>query len=118
MDVVYDVDYHTRPNGDIPTLEAFACFEVVSPKLRDAVLAGVERLGTRNHHTGKLVQQAEPGLWYMRIHTGSNFARLFFVFTKGAKIYLLNGFVKKTDRIPQAELNKARVLAREVRAYA
>jgi phage-related protein len=114
MDLIFTVDYWVKNDGTAPALEALDEFEQVSPKLRDAVLAGIEKLGNRAYHTGNLIKQAEPGLWYLRVRRNRVCARLFFTFTKDRKIYLLNGFVKKSDRIPPQELMRARTILKEV----
>lgn len=114
MALIFTVDFWIQEDGKTPALEALAEFEEISPKLRDGVLAGIERLGDRANHSGTWIKQAEPGLWYIRIRRNHVCARLFFTFVKGSKIYLLNGFVKKTDRIPPGELKRARLLLKEV----
>lgn len=111
MGLIYTVDFFVYEGGKTPTLEAFATFEEVSPQLRDAVLAGVERLeDDSNHKSGTLTEYVSPGLWCMRVRFNRNCARLFFTFAKGARIYLLNGYVKKSNKIPANELRKAKKL--------
>ena len=48
------------------------------------------------------------GLWEVRSNLSSNrIARLFFCFTQGRAV-VLHGFIKKTQKTPQAELEIAR----------
>lgn len=107
MGLIFTVDYYELSDGTAPTLEAFATFERVSPKLRDAVLAGIEKLGDQANHSGTLTEQISPRLWCLRVRFNGNCARIFFTFAKGAKIYLLNGYVKKSNKIPVKELKRA-----------
>jgi phage-related protein len=53
------------------------------------------------------------GLWEMRSDLGGNrIARLFFCFT-GGRLLALHGFMKKTQKTPDSELNLARKRKRE-----
>lgn len=49
----------------------------------------------------------------MRIIHKNTIARVFFTMIKG-KIYLLNGFVKKTQQMPKREIEKAIYHMKEV----
>lgn len=113
--IEYTVIPYKKENGRTPTMEALSDFEKVSPELRDAVLAGIEKLGDSSTHSSTLIKKAESGLWYLRIQKNRNCARLFFIFTKKAEIYLLSGFVKKDNKIPVNELKRARLIAKEAR---
>jgi len=57
------------------------------------------------------------GLWEIRSHISSGrIARLFFVIT-GNRMMLLHGFVKKTQKTPDKELNLAIARMKEVKRY-
>ncbi|MDR1764537.1 MAG: type II toxin-antitoxin system RelE/ParE family toxin [Lachnospiraceae bacterium] len=47
------------------------------------------------------------GLWELRIQQGSDISRIFYFLTIGNKFVLLHGFLKKTTKTPQAELDTA-----------
>ena len=118
MAVVFTVQPYRRPNGKCPTEDALLEFEHVSPKLRSAVQAGIKRIQYRAYHSGKLTEHIGGDVWCLRIQQGNNIARLFFTFTRGARIWLLNGYVKKDDRMRANPLAMAKTLAKEVQAYA
>jgi hypothetical protein len=114
MDMIFAISAHTKPNGKCPTQTALELFEQVSPKLRAAVEAGIIRLQYQSNHSGNLTEHLSAGLWCLKVRRGNIIARLFFAFTKGAKIYLLNGCTtNKDDAIPPYELRKARLMIRE-----
>lgn len=48
-----------------------------------------------------------PGLYEARIRLGQNIWRVFCFFDKGKLVILLNGFVKKTQKTPTKEIDKA-----------
>ena len=53
------------------------------------------------------------GLYEIRVQLGSNIWRVFCFFDKGRIVILLNGFCKKTDKIPKNEIQEAIVLMNE-----
>ena len=52
------------------------------------------------------------GLYEARVQLGSNIWRIFCFFDEGNLVILLNGFTKKTERTPRAEIEKAKTLMR------
>ena len=54
-----------------------------------------------------LIRKIERGLWEVRSHIGAGIARVFFTVMDRTMI-LLHGFVKKTQKTPQDELDTAR----------
>ena len=53
------------------------------------------------------------GLYKIRIENQSNIYRIFCCFDQGKLVVLLNGFQKKTQKIPTNELDKALILMNE-----
>ncbi len=51
--------------------------------------------------------EGTKGLYEARIKLGSNIWRVFCFFDKGQLVILLNGFVKKTQKTPPNEIQKA-----------
>jgi len=50
----------------------------------------------------------EDGIFELRIQQGSDDSRIFYFFFVGSTAVLTNGFIKKTQKMPSAELNKAK----------
>ncbi|MBR1703910.1 MAG: type II toxin-antitoxin system RelE/ParE family toxin [Clostridia bacterium] len=48
------------------------------------------------------------GIFELRIQVGNRRTRVLYFFCKGNKIVLTNGFVKKTQKTPVSEINKAK----------
>lgn len=61
-----------------------------------------------------LVRKLEADLWEARSHIPDGIARVLFTTTPGAMV-LLHGFVKKTQKTPDNELNTARRRLRQLR---
>jgi phage-related protein len=54
-----------------------------------------------------LIRKLEPGLWEVRTHISQGVARVLFTVGDGLMV-LLHGFVKKSQKTPQADLRTAR----------
>ncbi|HPR97398.1 MAG TPA: type II toxin-antitoxin system RelE/ParE family toxin [Thermotogota bacterium] len=50
----------------------------------------------------------EDGIFELRIKVSSDIARVFYFFFDHEKIILTNGFIKKSNKIPKKEIEKAR----------
>lgn len=59
-----------------------------------------------------LVEKIEPYLWEVPTHVPDGIARVLFT-VDGQTMILLHGFIKKTRKIPQAEINTARSRLRQ-----
>lgn len=53
------------------------------------------------------------GLYEIRVEVGSDIYRVFSFFDKGHLIILINGFIKKTQKTPKAEIELAEKLKNE-----
>ena len=53
------------------------------------------------------------GLYEIRIQQGSDIFRIFCFFDQGQLVVLANGFHKKTNKIPQSEIDKALKIKKE-----
>jgi len=56
--------------------------------------------------------EGEENLFAIRIRKGGN-ARFFYAYDDGTAVWILNGYEKKTDKIPRRELRRARQLKRK-----
>ena len=56
--------------------------------------------------------EGDANLFAIRIRKGGN-ARFFYAYDDGTAIWILNGYEKKTERIPRRELRRARQLKRK-----
>jgi len=54
---------------------------------------GIEKLRNKTYHREPLSKYVEPGLWELRIKTGSDILRIFYTFEKGKVIILLHVFI-------------------------
>jgi len=57
--------------------------------------------------------ESTDGLYEIRVQLGSDIFRIFCFFDEGKLIVLVNGFQKKTQKTPKAEIEKALKIKRE-----
>lgn len=85
--------------------EAFMA--TLSEKEQEKVQYGLLLLKTQDRLPKKFVKLIRDGLYELRTEYNSNIYRVFFIFDDGAIVVLFNGFQKKTQKTPVAEIEKA-----------
>ena len=57
--------------------------------------------------------EGTDGLYEIRVNSGNNIFRIFCFFDEGQLVILLNGFQKKTQKTPAAEIERAKKLKKQ-----
>ena len=105
----WQVEYYKKANGEIPVLEYLL---TLNPKLRAKAFMEIELLekhGTflREPYTKPIEGSRYKDIFELRVKFSSDISRIFyFTYTVGTFV-LLNGFTKKTNKIPKSELERA-----------
>ena len=82
-------------------------FEIVFYKKEDDTKPVAEFIkGLEPKMKRKTLQEIQL-LKELRVQQSNNISRIFYFFFDGQKIVMTNGFIKKTQKTPQAELDKA-----------
>jgi phage-related protein len=78
-------------------------------KVQDKIYKIVEAIETLERIPANYLKFIEgtKGLYEARIQLGSDIWRVFCFFDKGKLVILLNGFIKKTQKTPRKEIDKA-----------
>lgn len=102
----FDIVFYKKRDGSCPIKEFLDSLDV---KMRAKALLMVALL---REHGGNLrlpySEQLEEGIFELRAKQGSNITRLLYFFFVGKKAVLTNGFVKKTQKTPRAQIDKAK----------
>lgn len=85
--------------------EAFMA--TLTEKEQEKVQYGLLLLKTQDRLPKKFVKLIRDKLYELRTEYNSNIYRVFFIFDDGAIVVLFNGFQKKTQKTPVAEIEKA-----------
>ena len=67
----------------------------------------ISLLETSDRMPTKFIKYIRDGLFELRMEYESNIYRVFFIFDKDCVVVLFNGFQKKTQKLPENEINKA-----------
>ena len=100
------VEFYKKGNGECPVAEFLDHLDVkISCKLSGLIML-LERNG--NDLREPYSKHIEDGIFELRVKQGSNIVRVLYFFILGRKIIITNGFVKKTNKIPQKEIKLAK----------
>lgn len=102
---MWKVEYYETENGKIPVKEFI---DGLDDKMRARAAQDIERLRKwgnelRPPHSKYL----RNDLFELRIQVASNISRIFYFFFDEKKIILTNGFIKKTQKTPPREIERA-----------
>ncbi len=101
----FEIIFYDLPNGEKPALEFLLSVNV---KLRAKISRDIELL--RDNGTALREPYSKPlgdGIFELRTKCGSDISRVLYFFVIGRRIILTNGFIKKSDKTPRAEKEKA-----------
>ena len=73
----------------------------------------IDMLKTQERVNAKFVKYLREEIFELRAEQGGNIFRVFFIFDEGNVVMLFNGFLKKTQKTPEKEINKAIQLKKE-----
>lgn len=80
-----------------------------NPTLHYLLVEGLKKLENSDRHGPPLTDWADKSCKILELRVGrKDIARAFFFFRRGQQIVVTNGYVKKTQKIDEGELEKAR----------
>ena len=102
---MFDIEFYTLPDGRKPVEEFLNSLPL---KMRIKAIDSLDLLEIYGNQLRMPYSRAlNDGLFELRIKFAGDISRIFYFFYVGNKIVVTNGFVKKTQRTPRAELEKA-----------
>ncbi|MFR1137432.1 MAG: type II toxin-antitoxin system RelE/ParE family toxin [Anaerococcus vaginalis] len=101
----FKVEFYESENGKIPVEEFL---NSLPKKLRAKSLGTIEILQTfGNELRGPYSKNVEKDIFELRTKIGTDITRIFYFFYYDKRIILTNGFIKKTQKTPRKEIEKA-----------
>lgn len=103
----YDVEFYKKADGTEPAKDFILSLD---PKMRAKVLRTIGLLEDFGPKLREPYSKAlGNGIFELRAKVGNNITRTFYFFYVDKKIFLTNGFIKKTQTTPSQELTRAKV---------
>lgn len=107
---IFELEFYVKENGKVPVQDFLYS---LNPKLRAKAFSDIEllkKLGNelKEPYVKPLKGKNNKGLYELRIKFSSDIARIFYFTYYNNKFILLHGFIKKTMKTPENEINKAR----------
>ena len=108
--MAYDVEFYQKENGEVPVRDFL---ESLPPKLRAKTFREIELLkdhgpDLREPHTKSIKGKENKGIYELRVKFSTDISRIFYFSYTGSTFVLLHGFVKKTNKTPPREIERAR----------
>lgn len=106
----WEVEYYKRENGDIPVLDFLLS---LNPKMRAKAFSEIELLqrhgpNLREPFVKPIKGEDYKGIFELRVKFASDITRIFYFTFRKNTFVLLNGFIKKSEKTPQREIDKAK----------
>lgn len=101
----FEIILYKKEHGSCP-VEDF--IDSLEPKMQAKILFTIKLL-KKNGNTLRepYTKPLNNGIFELRVKQGSDISRVLYFFVIGRKIVLTNGFVKKTEKTPQREIDLA-----------
>lgn len=102
----FEILFYEKENGDIPVEEFLLTLD---KKMRAKILGIMGILQERGNQLREpYSKHLKDGIFELRCKTGSDISRILYFFYYEGRIIFTNGFVKKTQKTPSAEITKAK----------
>jgi phage-related protein len=104
------IELYEKENGQCPVLEFILSLPPKHRAKAEREIDLLEEFGIDlpYPHTRKIEGEPYKDLWELRIKFASDISRIFYFIHTKNKFVLLHGFIKKTDKTPVNELEKAK----------
>ena len=100
---MFKVEFFALTDGSMPALETIR--SITDLKLKAKVFRSLRLLATFGNQLGEPdTKHLRNGIYELRTKQGSNIFRNLFFYHRGKVIVVTNGFIKKTQKTPEAEI--------------
>ena len=103
----FDVEFYGKADGSKPAKEFIV---ELPPKMRAKMLRTVDMLETNGSELREpYSRHLDDGIFELRAKVGTDISRVLYLFVIGRKAVLTHGFVKKTQKTPPSEIERAKI---------
>lgn len=102
----FDIKFYDKTDGTKPAKDFIL---ELPPKMRAKVLRIIDMLETNGTDLREpYSKHLNDGIFELRAQIGSDISRVLYFFMIGRKAVLTHGFIKKTQKTPPTEIDKAK----------
>lgn len=102
----FEAELYETASGDCPVKEFL---DEAETKMRAKTMQMIALLETKGNELREPYSKPlSDGIFELRVKIGSDISRVLYFFVAGNKIVLTNGFIKKTQKTPRAEIDRAK----------
>ena len=102
----FEIIFYKTEKGEVPVADFLDSLDI---KMREKMLMSIRLIKEKGFKVRlPYSEELEDGIFELRAKVGSNITRGLYFFFVGRKIVLTNGFVKKTQKTPKAEIERAK----------
>lgn len=107
----FDVVFYEKSDGTKPAADFLRNLDV---KMRAKTVRTIQLLQTFGHDLREPYSKPlSDGIFELRTQSGNNISRVLYFFIVGKRIILTNGFIKKTIKTPEQEIELAKKYRRD-----
>ena len=107
----FTVEFYETKDGERPA-EAF--LNELDVKMRGKLVVTLKVLQEKGNRLREpYSKHLEDGIFEVRGKVGTDISRVLYFFYYGGKIVLTNGFIKKTQKTPRSEIEKAKLYRKD-----
>ncbi|MEE1171540.1 MAG: type II toxin-antitoxin system RelE/ParE family toxin [Ruminococcus sp.] len=102
----FEIVFYKKEDGREPVKEFLLSTDI---KMRAKMLRTIQLLQVNGNDLREPESKhLEDGIFELRAKVGSNISRVLYFFVIGQRIILTNGFIKKKQKTPKAEIERAK----------
>ncbi len=102
----FEVIFYDKPDGTQPAKDFILS---LNNKMQAKVLRAIQLLEYGGYELREPYSKSlEDGIFELRVKVGSDITRVLYFFMIGKKAVITNGFVKKTQKTPKSEIERAK----------
>jgi len=105
-DFEFKAIFYDLPNGDKPAKDFLEKLDMKMRAKMSRTISILETNGTELREPYS--KHLDDGIFELRAKVGSNISRVLYFFFTGRHVILTHGFIKKTDKTPPKEIEKAK----------
>ena len=107
----FEIIFYDLPNGEEPAKDFIISLDA---KMKAKMLRTIVMLQTNGFELREpQSKHLDDGIFELRAKVGSDISRVLYFFVIGKKAVLTNGFVKKSQKTPPGEIEKAKAYRKE-----